>query len=597
MRSSQIRPRDFQLHSLESRRLLATVAPGFDTDLAYGGSINNGTAMDFSPDGRLWVTTQGGTVRVIQRNATTSTVAATFTVDSVFERGLLGIAFDPAFGQSNNYVYLYRTIPSSMGGPYNRVSRFNVVGDTIDTATEAVIMNLDPLGAGNHNGGAIHFGPFDGKLYVGVGENAVPTNAQVVTNRLGKMLRLNPNPNNPIPADNPSTFMAHQNGEDITVTPTGDNRAIWAMGLRNPYTFAFDSTTGRMHINDVGASSWEEIDRGTAGDNYGWNTTEGNFDPNTYPNFTLPLYTYANTGNQIAVTGGSFYRADYNQFGAEYEGDYFFADLGAGWIRRLDAGSGFGLVTTGGVSDGPNLVAGATSIVDLKVDDSGALFFLQRGGSQGVRVLRISTPQVMSDRFDFDQELLTEPPHSIQFRFTHDVSASLSVDDLTVVNTTTNTTISPTLFELTNYDPGTNIVTFAYDGILPDGDYTATLDGAGITNINQTPLAGDYVAEFYVLAGDLNRDRVVDFDDLLIVAQNYGEAGHRYTEGNVDYSQDGLVSFSDLLIVAQQYGQTLSEPARISPINPPAGLKPLRVSDDVLETDRPKSRGVGSIVR
>ncbi|HQY87512.1 MAG TPA: PQQ-dependent sugar dehydrogenase, partial [Tepidisphaeraceae bacterium] len=587
MRSSH-RPRDFRLQSLESRKLLASVAPGLATDVSYGGSITNGTAMEFSPDGRLWVLRQNGEVRVIQRNATTSTAALVFStangnpVDSSGERGLLGIAFDPNFGNTNNYVYLYRTIPSSAGGPYNRIARFTVNGDTIDPTSEAVIMNLNALsGATNHNGGAIHFGP-DGKLYVAVGENASSANSQVVTNRLGKMLRLNPDPNNPIPSDNPATFTVRQSGNNVVVTPTGDNKAIWAVGLRNPFTFAFDPTTGRMHINDVGASSWEEVNVGASGANYGWNTTEGNFNQATYPAFTLPLHTYSSQdGNpESAITGGTFYNPDYNQFGAQYAGDYFFADLSGNWIRTLDASNAFAFVDTGGVSNGPNTVQSASTVVDIKVDDVGAVYYLQRSGSQGVRVVRSATPQVVSDRFEFDSEVPTDPAHSIQFRFTYDVSASLSVDDLTVVNTTTNTTILGEHFELTNYDPGTNIATFAYDGILPDGDYTATLDGTGITNIAQTPLGNDYVAEFFVLAGDLNRDRKVDFEDLLVVAQNYDESGQTFTGGNVDYSDDGKVDFSDLLIVAQHYGIDLDNAARVAPIKPRPVVTPMRVRDD-----------------
>src|SRR4051812_46293903 len=95
-----------QIESLEPRQLFANVAPGFQPDLAYGGAISNGTAMDLSPDGRLWVTTQTGQLYVIPKNGSgNATLAATLTVDSFFERGLLGIAFDPAFGVSNNYVY------------------------------------------------------------------------------------------------------------------------------------------------------------------------------------------------------------------------------------------------------------------------------------------------------------------------------------------------------------------------------------------------------------------------------------------------------------------------------------------------------------
>ena len=82
------------------------------------------------------------------------------------------------------------------------------------------------------------------------------------TNRLGKILRINPDGS--IPTDNP--FFS---------TATGVNRAIWALGLRNPFTFAFQPGTGRIFINDVGQSAWEEINDGVAGANYGWPECEG----------------------------------------------------------------------------------------------------------------------------------------------------------------------------------------------------------------------------------------------------------------------------------------------------------------------------------
>src|SRR5262249_33295487 len=160
------------------------------------------------------------------------------------ERGLLGVAFDPDFA-TNQFVYVYHTVPGSP--PHNRVSRFTANGDVAASGSEVPILDLDNLsGATNHNGGAIHFGP-DGKLYVDVGENADASNSQSLDNRLGKVLRINPDGS--IPSDNPTSFPG------ISGSPTGANRAIWAVGLRNPFTFAFQPGTGRLFINDVGQST------------------------------------------------------------------------------------------------------------------------------------------------------------------------------------------------------------------------------------------------------------------------------------------------------------------------------------------------------
>src|SRR5437867_3801615 len=112
----------------------------------------------------------------------------------------------------------------------------------------------------------------------------------MLKNLLGKMLRINAD--GTIPTDNP-----------FFNSTTGNNRAIWALGLRNPFTFAFQPVTGRMFINDVGQNVWEEIDDGIAGANYGWPTTEG---PTTDPRFKTPLYAYQHTGGACAITGGAF---------------------------------------------------------------------------------------------------------------------------------------------------------------------------------------------------------------------------------------------------------------------------------------------------
>src|SRR5690606_19004802 len=141
-------------------------------------------------------------------------------VDPTGERGLLGVAFDPAFA-TNRFVYVYYTATSPT--IHNRLSRFtaNAAGDLALAGSETILLELENLTATNHNGGAIHFGP-DGKLYVATGENAVAENAQSLDNLLGKILRLNPDGS--IPTDNPFFNQA-----------TGKNRLIWALGLRNPF--------------------------------------------------------------------------------------------------------------------------------------------------------------------------------------------------------------------------------------------------------------------------------------------------------------------------------------------------------------------------
>lgn len=334
----------------------ATLPAGFTESLVASG-LNNPTAMQFAPDGRLFVCEQGGRLRVIKNGSLLSTPFLTVTVSSTGERGLLGVAFDPDFAV-NQFVYVYYTATTPT--IHNRVSRFIANGDAAASGSEVVLLDLENLSATNHNGGALAFGP-DEKLYIAVGENAVASNAQTLGNRLGKVLRVNKDGS--IPTDNPFFTAA-----------TDVNRAIWALGLRNPFTFAFNASGSSMFINDVGQSSQEEINEGRAGANYGWPETEG---PTTDPRFESPRYSYAHASGACAIVGGAFYSPMTSQFPSDYLNDYFFADYCAGWIRRLDPANGNTVST---------FATGISSPVDLKVADDGSLYYLARmsGGTTGV---------------------------------------------------------------------------------------------------------------------------------------------------------------------------------------------------------------------
>jgi hypothetical protein len=229
--------------------------------------------------------------------------------------------------------------------------------------SEFVILDLNNLSsATNHNGGSLHFGK-DGKLYISAGENANSANAQTLANLLGKMLRLNSD--GTIPTDNPFYNQA-----------TGVNRAIWALGLRNPFTFAIQPGTGRILINDVGQSSWEEIDDqppappNDMGRNYGWANAEGITMCTTY---LCPIFSYPHSGgtfNGCAITGGTFYNPATLQFPSDYTGDYFFNDLCGNFIKKME------------LSDHTVTHFANTTVsnpVDLDVDTDGTLYYLARG--------------------------------------------------------------------------------------------------------------------------------------------------------------------------------------------------------------------------
>src|SRR5262245_33259792 len=170
------------LLSTPARAGAATLPAGFTETLVANG-LSSPTAMDFAPDGRLFVCLQGGQLRVIKNGALLATPFLTLTVNSSGERGFLGVTFDPNF-TTNNFIYVYYTATTPT--IHNRISRFTANGDVAVAGSEVVLMDLENLSATNHNGGAIHFGP-DSKLYIAVGENAVPSNAQTMSNRLGKV--------------------------------------------------------------------------------------------------------------------------------------------------------------------------------------------------------------------------------------------------------------------------------------------------------------------------------------------------------------------------------------------------------------------------
>lgn len=341
--------------------LAATLPAGFTEQLVAGG-LSSPTAMQIAPDGRIFICLQGGQLRVVKNGVLLATPFVTVAVNSSGERGLLGVAFDPNFA-TNQYVYVYYTATTPT--IHNRVSRFTASGDVAMPGSEDPILDLETLsGATNHNGGAIAFG-LDGMLYVAVGDNATSSNSQTLANRLGKMLRINADGS--IPADNP-----------FYQTASGANRSIWALGLRNPFTFALHRTglAPAMLINDVGQSTYEEVNDGIAGANYGWPNTEG---PTTNPAYVSPRHWYGRSEG-CAITGGAFYAPVVGMFPADYQNDYFFADYCNGWIRRLDP-------ATGG-SSATGFATGLASPVDLKVSDDGSLYYLQRGG--GGQLFRVT---------------------------------------------------------------------------------------------------------------------------------------------------------------------------------------------------------------
>src|SRR5581483_5242818 len=259
------------------------------------------TDLAFTPDGRMLVTTQPGVLRMVKGGVLLPTPVLDLTprVCSRREQGLLGVTVDPAFA-TTRAVYLYYTFKKfptcrtfedgdivKTETPVNRVSRFILPSgsDVIAPASEVVLLDNIPS-LGNHNAGDLNFGA-DGLLYASVGDAGCKVsdpsacggsndNSRNEGLPLGKILRVRTD--GTIPSDNPNVSRsgARRCADPAGVPPgTGPCLETFAMGLRNPFRFAFRPDTDTFNINDVGQSSWEEVDAGLRGADYGWNIREG----------------------------------------------------------------------------------------------------------------------------------------------------------------------------------------------------------------------------------------------------------------------------------------------------------------------------------
>jgi glucose/arabinose dehydrogenase len=277
--------------------------------------------------GRLFIVEKTGRIKILDL-ASGQVLATPFLdlsgqIDTSGERGLLGLAFDPNFA-TNGFVYVDVSNPNGN----NDIRRYHVDPtnpNVVDLTSATPILSINQSTFNNHKGGWLGFGP-DGDLYISVGDGGGGGNplhtGQNIDSLLGKILRIDvhspsdPGLNYHIPSDNP-----------FVGTPGADEE-IFAYGLRNPWRASFDRALGTFYIADVGQDSWEEIDIGQKGANYGWNTYEG---PVAFPGgdplnpagpSVSPIYSYDHSVGH-SITGGYVYRGE----GEGLQGQYFFADF------------------------------------------------------------------------------------------------------------------------------------------------------------------------------------------------------------------------------------------------------------------------------
>jgi hypothetical protein len=181
-------------------------------------------------------------------------------------------------------------------------------------------------------------------------------NSQNLANPFGKIVRINAD--GTVPSDNPwfNTANAY--------------KANWNIGHRNPFAFDIQPGTGRMFIGDVGQGTWEEVNDGRAGANFGWPAFEG---PETNAQYDPPFYAYNHSSGGCAITGTAFYSPVTNQFPASYVGKFLFQDFCQGNIRVLDPANA--AVT--------NFVTGISFPTNMVVSNDGSLYYMARNQQTG----------------------------------------------------------------------------------------------------------------------------------------------------------------------------------------------------------------------
>jgi glucose/arabinose dehydrogenase len=322
--------------------------------------------------GRLFVVEQQGQIRIVSNNSLVPTpfLDITSLVDFGGEKGLLGLAFHPAYSQNRRFFVNYDRVVS--GQMQTVIAEFQTSASNpnqADPNSQRILFTVNQPFP-NHKGGQLAFGP-DGFLYIGLGDGGSAGdplgNAQNRQVLLGKMLRIDVDHTSPglqyaIPSDNP--FL---NGVD--------RGEVWAYGLRNPWRFSFDVPSGRLFVADVGQDKFEEIDILQKGGNFGWNIMEGLhcFKPSSGCNMTgliLPITEYDHSQGD-AVIGGYVYRGPAIP---RLSGTYLFSDFESGTIWGLTENST-------GQWTRSQLIAGGRHISSFGRDEAGERYVLDYSGS------------------------------------------------------------------------------------------------------------------------------------------------------------------------------------------------------------------------
>jgi glucose/arabinose dehydrogenase len=353
---------------------------------------------------RIFIVSQQGQIFVFPNDSAVTAAKLFLDISSKViaggERGLLGLAFHPEY-ISNGYFYVNYTRADDGATVISRYQLSANDSDAAEPATELVLLII-PQPFENHNGGKIAFGR-DGYLYIASGDGGgggdPQNNAQNRGNLLGKILRIDVNNlaqgmNYGIPADNP--FVGNT---------AGYREEIYAYGLRNPWKFSIDSTSGAIWLADVGQNAVEEIDTISKGGNYGWAVMEGVrcYNPATNcdtSGLILPVweYTHASEAGR-SITGGYVYRGEQL---SELIGKYIYGDFVSGLIWALT-------VDENGNTRDSLLASSAKQISSFGVDNQQELYVCSYSEGKIYRLVNTAVASVPAGSYSSAAALYPNP--------------------------------------------------------------------------------------------------------------------------------------------------------------------------------------------
>lgn len=375
----------------------ATPPAGFSD--SFVADVSRATTVEWLPSDQIAVVEQRtGRIKVAAPGQPFTT-ALDLAVCANSEQGGLGLTPDPAF-LGNGWIYVFYTAP--VGGTcVNRVSRFTLAGSSIDPASEVILLDNVASTGGNHNGGDLDFDG-EGNLLVAIGDagrdprgnsGSAGNNdaAQDLSILNGKIVRITrdgqPAPGNPFSGSGTSRCAF----TGVGASPSTVCQEIFAYGLRNPYRIAVDRNdgAGTFFINDVGQGTFEEVNLGRVGADYGWPSREGACPQGQNSNcppppagVTDPITAYGRSLGTY-ITAGAF--VPNGLWPAEYDGAYLFGDGGFGniWLRHAD----------GSIDYGTPFATGAFGLTDMTfgydADGVMVLYYVQVGGD--LRMIRPNT--------------------------------------------------------------------------------------------------------------------------------------------------------------------------------------------------------------